>query len=222
MRVRVTAANGGSTGSAMSEPTSALSEAAVLRSVSPPTITGEARSPHTLTANPGAWLGSEPIHYDYQWESCDLEGISCFPLPGATSTTYRLGASNVDAALRVQVTAGNGAGTSVATSLVTGIVLPALAPVNTGPPKLTLFGPPAPGATIEARGATWENVDTSPEAGELSYQWQRCEATGASCKDVPNADGSTYDVTRDDSGYRVRAVVTAENETGRAASVLRR
>lgn len=218
LRVHVIAANGGSTGSATSEPTSTLSEATVLKLVSPPTITGESRSLQTLTASPGSWLGSEPIHYSYQWESCDLEGISCFPLLGATGTTYRLGTSDIGSTLKVQVTAGNGAGTSVAASSVTSTVSPALAPVNTGPPKLTLFGPPAPGEIIEARGATWENVDTSVDAGELSYQWQRCEVGGLGCKDVPNADGSTYDVTSDDSGYRVRAVVIAENETGRASS----
>jgi fibronectin type 3 domain-containing protein len=217
LRVKVTAANGGSSGVEHSAATAPIEEALALTEAAIPVIVGEPRDFATLTAETGAWLGSEPVSYTYQWESCGPEDTECFPLEGATDPTYQARWSDVGSTLRVTVTANNGAGPLAATSAVTPEVAPAPAPVNLVPPTLTLLGPPAPGGILLTTEGTWEFVDTMLGESELTFQWQRCEADGSDCSDIPDETTSSYELGEEDSGYRLREIVTAENETARNA-----
>lgn len=76
-----------------------------------------------LTALPGSWTG-DPSSYGYQWQA-DTSGNGSFSnISGATSSTYTLAAGQAGDAVRVQVTATNGAGTSsAANSLSVGLVV---------------------------------------------------------------------------------------------------
>ena len=73
-------------------------------SVSAPSISGLAWQGQLLTASPGTWTNS-PSSFTYQWQRCDTAGTNCSPIPGATSASYRLTATEVGATIRTQVTA---------------------------------------------------------------------------------------------------------------------
>src|SRR5204863_10056545 len=81
-----------------------------------PSISGTAQDGHTLTVDKGAWSGTAPISYAYQWRRCDSTGANCSDVDGATSAAYDLGASDIDRTIRVVVTATNAGGSSTATS----------------------------------------------------------------------------------------------------------
>src|SRR2546423_230904 len=55
-----------------------------------PTISGTLRDGQTLTGSPGAWSGTTPINYAYQWQRCDVLTGICNPVAGATPATYPL------------------------------------------------------------------------------------------------------------------------------------
>ena len=74
-------------------------------------ISGTARDGQTLTADPGAWQGSTPITYAYQWRRCDAAGANCADIAGATGADLRARSPPTSAAtIRVVVTATNAAG----------------------------------------------------------------------------------------------------------------
>lgn len=87
-----------------------------------PSVSGTARQGETLTADPGAWSGTQPIDFAYQWRRCDGNGASCSNIIGATNKTYVLGSVDVGNTLRVQVKATNSAGSSSVVSAATGVV----------------------------------------------------------------------------------------------------
>ena len=138
---------------------------------SPPTISGSATVGSTLTANPGAWGGSDPKTYAYQWQRCSPNGGSCGKIGKATGTTYRLEKGDAGHTIRVSVTATNSDGSANAVSAPTGVVSNG-APVNTSPP--TVAGTAKQGETITATSGTWSG------AGPISftYEWRRCDAQG--------------------------------------------
>jgi hypothetical protein len=82
-----------------------------------------------------------------------------------------------------------------------------LSPQNTIPPTIT--GTAAQGQTLQAATGTWSNTPTS-----FTYQWQRCNATGASCLPITGATSSTYTVAAADSSATIRVAVTARNSVG--------
>ena len=89
----------------------------------PPTISGEAREGETLTGGDGSWTGS-PTSFLRQWMRCrTASGGECSPIPGATSSTYKLTRDDVGNTIRFRVQAVNSLGTSPPVdSLPTGIV----------------------------------------------------------------------------------------------------
>ncbi len=121
LRVAVTATN--SAGSA--SVTSAAS--AVVRALKPtntklPAISGSATVGQLLTVSEGGWEGTTPLSYSYQWQLCDAAGSACSEVPGATSSSYRVLASQLGGSLRAVTTASNSAGSSSATSAATASV----------------------------------------------------------------------------------------------------
>jgi hypothetical protein len=83
-----------------------------------------------------------------------------------------------------------------------------LTPVSTAVPTIT--GTAQQGQTLTASAGTWTVTAT------YGYQWQRCDATGANCADVPGATAATYAVTDADVGATLRVVVTATDRFGSA------
>jgi len=87
--------------------------------LSPPTISGTAQQGQRLSASTGAWSGTAPFAYVYQWRRCDTGGGSCADIAGASATTYTLAAADLGTTIRVAVTASNSAGSSVSSSIQT-------------------------------------------------------------------------------------------------------
>ena len=95
-----------------------------------PKISGPAMQGQRLTEAHGSWANS-PAVFGYQWQACNRSGGGCAAIPGATSQTFVLRASDVGHRLRVQETAINAGGTSSpATSPATAIVRPAAAQIK--------------------------------------------------------------------------------------------
>lgn len=90
---------------------------------------------------------------------------------------------------------------------------PALAapPANQSAP--TLSGTTKVGAWLTARNGTWSGSPTAYE-----YQWQRCNAAGASCVAIPRAVERIYLLQHEDAGKTVRVVVTASNAEAKASA----
>jgi hypothetical protein len=82
------------------------------------------------------------------------------------------------------------------------------APTNTTRPSIT--GTAQEGRTLTANPGTW----TGDQPIVYTYQWRRCNASGASCVNIPNADERTYTVQGTDVGDTLRVNVTARNSQG--------
>ncbi len=80
-------------------------------------------------------------------------------------------------------------------------------PANTSLP--TVSGTAREGSTLTAAAGTWTGSPTG-----FAHQWRRCNASGASCVDIPSATGATHVLTAADVGSTIRVLVTAD-ERGR-------
>lgn len=85
-----------------------------------------------------------------------------------------------------------------------------LAFVNTESP--TISGPRLVGRVLIASPGTWSGN------ARLHYQWKRCSAAGARCRDVMHATGRTYRLTSADIGHKVTVTVSAIDTHGHRAS----
>jgi hypothetical protein len=111
----VTASNSAGSADAQAMATSAVSAIAPL-SLSLPSINGSDAIGQILQASPGAWSGTVPLAYGYQWQRCDSSGSACVGLAGATGNSFALTPADLGATMRVLVSASNSAGTTIAAS----------------------------------------------------------------------------------------------------------
>ena len=120
---------------------------------SAPTIGGIARDGPVLTASPGTWLGTPTITYGYQWQRCDVNGLNCVNIGGATGTTYTLSPADVGSTIRVVVIGNNDAGASNPASSNQTATVVQQAPANTTLPQVN--GITNDGETLTAGLGTW-------------------------------------------------------------------
>jgi phospholipase C len=76
-------------------------------------------------------------------------------------------------------------------------------PVNTAPP--TISGTAQDGQTLTTGTGSWSSTDPLL----YTYQWQRCDNSGANCTNITNANFQTYTLTSADVGDQVTVVVSA-------------
>jgi len=88
----------------------------------------------------------------------------------------------------------------------------AVAPSNTLAPVVT--GEAQEGAALRAEPGEW----SGDRPIDFSYQWRRCNTTGASCSNIGLATDQIYAVRRADVGRTVRVLVTAANDDGAATA----
>ena len=176
-----------------------------------PAAGGAAHDGDTLSADPGSWNGTGTLTYTYQWQRCDANGADCHDIPGATASTYTPVAADVGGTVRVVVTATNDAGSSVPTVSAPIAVKASSAPLSSTPPALS--GPAAQGHALTADPGTWSVAGPAT----YSYSWQRCDAGGGQCVDIPGATDDTYTPGADDVGHTLRVVITATNDAGSSA-----
>src|SRR6185437_10447856 len=76
----------------------------------------------TITGNRGAWNGTDPITYTYEWLRCNEDAVKCQKIPNAKDTKYTVVNADVGHTIRFQVTAKNSEGKDTATSNASGTV----------------------------------------------------------------------------------------------------
>jgi hypothetical protein len=184
----------------------ASSAAAVPQNTAKPTISGSAKAGSTLTASEGTWANS-PTSLTYQWQRCADDGSGCGDISGATSKTYTLSTGDVGHTVVVVVTAANADGKASASSDPSDVVGSANGPRNDVRPLLS--GGATVGDSLAVSNGSWTPTPTS-----FSRQWQRCDSSGATCRDISGATGRTYNLASADVGHRVRALVTAHTAAG--------
>lgn len=176
-----------------------------------PTVSGTPRAGQTLTAYPGSWTNN-PTSFSYSWIRCDANDQNCAGL-GFHRRQYTLTDNDVGYKLEVRVTATNSAGSGTATSQPT----PAIAAAGSTPAVVvrpSISGDPRDGQTLTASPGTWNG--TKPIT--FTYQWNRCDQTGAACAAIGGATAQTYAVTASDVGHTLRVHVTAKNAKGTASA----
>jgi hypothetical protein len=221
VRVQVTATNSDGTAAALSAATDIVASATKPAGVNEPSISGNTVEGSTLSATSGSWSGATPITYAFQWVRCPTgggaaDGGDCFFVPGGTKSTYVLDKDDVGRRLRVRVTASNSAGSTTVASDATQVVVAKSAsgpPVNTAEPRIT--GTATQGQTLTTSAGSW----TGAQPISVAYRWVRCgtdggNATGSNCTAITDATRSTYQLTANDVGRRLRAQVTARNSAG--------
>jgi hypothetical protein len=170
-----------------------------------PTISGKPWATQVLTASQGAWTGSAPIAFSWQWQRCKSDG-ACVDIPSATAADYTLADSDIGSTVRVVVTATNAVGSSSAISAPTATIIPVpTAPKATAAPVIT--GAAQDRQMLRASTGKW--TGTAPIA--LTYQWLRCDKSGSNCAPVDGASDAAYPVGSVDVGYTIRVAVSASN-----------
>ncbi len=202
IRVRVTATNATGFAVALSTETAAVAAVAP-KNTSLPTISGSAQEGQLLEASPGAWTGTPPASWRYQWQRCT--GKSCAAI--ATGASYRAEAKDVGQTLRVVVTDTNPAGTKTATSAATAVVT-AGAPVSLSPPAIA--GSTAVGQLLTASPGSWAGA--APIS--YTYTWRSCDAE-SNCTETT---GPYYAITIADAGNTVAVSAHASNSIGSASA----
>lgn len=86
-------------------------------------------------------------------------------------------------------------------------------PANTARPTISDTTPQS-GQTLTANPGTW--TGDAPIA--FTFQWQRCNASGASCAAISGATQQTYTVQASDVGSTLRVAVTGTNAVGSATA----
>jgi hypothetical protein len=176
-----------------------------------PAISGKPWDQQVLTASPGAWTSRAPIAFSWQWQRCTSDGGACADIPGATAASYTVMHADIGSTVRVVVTAANPAGTSSAMSEPTATIIPTPAPPKaTAPPTIT--GAAQDRQMLTATGGKW--AGTAPIA--VTYQWLRCDKTGAGCAPLDGATDPAYPVGAVDIGSTLRVAVTATNAAASA------
>jgi hypothetical protein len=170
----------------------------------PPAVSGTPQQGQALTASTGTWSPA-PSTYAYQWQRSTDGGTTWTAISGATGSGYVPGAADLNALVRVQVTASNGYGPGVAASAPVGPIASG-APVNTGAPVIS--GTARRGQVLTV-SSTWN------PAASINYQWQRSTDNGATWTAV-GGNSSSYTLVSADVGAQVRVIVTATNAFGQA------
>ncbi|HUA74052.1 MAG TPA: LamG-like jellyroll fold domain-containing protein [Solirubrobacteraceae bacterium] len=209
LRVVVTATSAYGTTTEASAPTAPVAPSPPANTESP-TIGGTAQVGETLTASPGAWNGTPPISYSYQWQRCDAEGEACTDIEGATEAEYALTEADAEATVRAVVTVTNAGGSESTPSAPTEVISAGTPPSNVSPPTIT--GTPKTYFTLTADPGTWEGAPPLTYA----YQWQRCDAEGKGCADIEGATEAEYEIGEEDVGATLRVEVSASNGAGSA------
>ena len=172
---------------------------------SPPSITGNPQPPNTLYANPGSW-SVMLTSVDYDWDRCDLDGVSNCTLVAADTAHYTLSAADDGHTILVVANVSSPGRVATAQSAPLTVQEQPLPQATILP---TVSGTPVRTNMMGATGGVWTN---SPRT--LSYQWERCNAAGHNCLAIPGATQSRYQLTNVDEGSTVTIAVSATNTSG--------
>jgi hypothetical protein len=206
LRAAITAKNAAGSSTQRSRATAKVVPGSPLN-LAPPKVSGTPLVGQTLSAENGAWVGTPPIEYAYQWYACTMSG--CEKIAGQTEQTHAIGLGEIGDGFEVEVTATNAEGKAAATSEETNLV-GGNAPVNTEAPSIS--GTPTAGQLLTASSGKWSG--TEPIVYE--YEWLRCNAEGAECAQAAAPSAlPLYDAAGADVGHTLRVKVIATNLSGK-------
>ena len=154
-----------------------------------------------MTTSKGTWAATADTTFAYSWQRCAADGSACAAIAGATATTYKPVAADVDSTLRTIVTATNPDGAVTATSAQT-IKVKAAPPATTVLPVLS--GTAQVGKTLTVTLGTWTGT-----ASDGTATFYRCSKT---CTAVGHA--RTYTLVTADAGFTIRASITGTGDGG--------
>jgi hypothetical protein len=182
---------------------------ATLISIGAPTISGAAAPGQSLQVSSGSW-NQAPGAFAYQWQRCSPNGRLCTPIDGATAPTYVPTADDSGHRLLVVVHATAGDAAQDALSGTTAVVAapPSAGPSNTAAP--TVAGTAGQGSQLTGSPGTW----TSAETINYTFNWFRCDATGAHCLSIHGATKPTYTQGAKDVGQTLGFAVHATDSAG--------
>ncbi|GAA4750859.1 hypothetical protein GCM10023350_40080 [Nocardioides endophyticus] len=163
-----------------------------------PIISGTPRVDSPLTASPGAWTPAGQVAFAFQW----LRNAA--PIAGATSTTYTPTASDVGAALAVQVT-GTRPGSNPSTAVSAPTAAAAAGTLVKGKP--TIKGKARVGSVLAAKPGTW-----GPAGVSVKLQWLR------NGKPIKKATKAKYKLVARDKGKKISVRVTGSKSGYQTAS----
>jgi hypothetical protein len=149
VRVLVTASNADGSATATSDPTARIASSSGPKNTARPSVSGALRVGEELTADAGTWTGA-PDRFAFQWQRCASDGTACADVAGATGNSYGVRSADVRKRLRVVVTATNTAGSSTATSDLTGLVAASVVARNQRP-SVAIVNARLLGARVYAR-----------------------------------------------------------------------
>jgi hypothetical protein len=217
LRVQETASNAGGTGAPVVSAATPVVLPQPPAVVIAPSIAGDLYGGQTLSVAPAYW-SNDPTSVQYLWQLCNVNGVGCGPIAGATGSTYVVPTADEGGTIAVVETASNAGGSSAAEmSSVSGVIgsfnpeVGAFAPISSLAP--TIVGTPGVGETLEASSGAWEGSPTLTYA----YQWQTC--SGSACSNITDATQSAYVVASTAAGQDVRVEVQAHNSAGSSPEV---
>jgi hypothetical protein len=177
-----------------------------------PSISGTAQVGQKLTLTQGTWTGTPTPTLSEQWQRNTGSGFQT--IAGQSGTSYTLTSADQGATIQVVETATSSAGTTAATSNVTGTVLGSgstqTAPTNATAPSIS--GTAQVGQTLTVKKGTW-NGSPAPSVTEL---WQR--NAGSGFQPIAGQTGTSYTLTSTDQGATIRVIETASNTAGSATA----
>jgi len=213
LRIQVAATNGQGSAAQNSESSAPVIALPVKLRATPQILGGNVvDTPLSLTA--GTWDGSTPIAFTYSWRRCNPVGdlATCVQIPGATTTTYTPTVQDIGFSIRVWITGTNVVGSDLA---ITNHTFPIVDRQHFSPSVVT--APSVAGTLTTGRQLT---ADVGTYSGDLpiktTFVWQRCDATGASCRVITKAKKVVYFPTTADVGYTLRLAVTVTNAYGKS------
>ncbi|WP_141007124.1 carboxypeptidase regulatory-like domain-containing protein [Nocardioides humi] len=168
----------------------------LITSLTEPATSGTARVGEQLSVSAGTWKPSNPARA-YQWLR-DGE-----PIEGATTSSYQLGAADLEARISVRVEASQSAyhPTTVTTTPTEQVGLGVIDSLE-GP---SIDGTPRAGETLTAGGDRWRAAGFTEQQTQVdvAYQWLR-DGTP-----IAGATEPTYPLTVDDATHRISVTATA-------------
>ncbi|MDX9871495.1 MAG: hypothetical protein RBT41_03625 [Clostridia bacterium] len=197
----VVTGTGAYTGSITSSYKGPVRAAIALTAIGPVTGTPQAGQP--LTAGALSPAGATAV---YQWQSADTPGGAYTNIPGATSTVYTPGASELDKYVRVVAT-GNGDYKGTVTSAAFG-------PIAKG--QLTAISPIIGTSQV---GHTLAAGTLTPLQATVTYQWQAADSPEGTYVNIPGATSATYHLTTSQLNKYLRLIATGTGSyTGTVSS----
>jgi hypothetical protein len=179
--------------------------AATLVSTAQPLISGSPSPGQTVQVSTGGWTQT-PASFAYQWQRCNRNGRLCAPIAGATSGSYAITAADSGHMLVALVRATAGSQAQDALSVAARVQPPA--PTPTAPP--TVSGSGQEGERLTGTQGSWANGRTL----SYTFNWYRCDASGAHCKSIHGATKSTYVEVAKDVGQTLGFAVRATDGGG--------